>query len=336
MTTILETYSLKKVNSFTLKKFPEVDFVDPDLLFGVEFEIEHTGHKPYDEISGITFKEDGSLRNNGMEFITKPMAYRALKPSIESFFRFYEWDDHNYSERTSIHVHANCQDLTFQQLSSILLQYQVFEKLLYTFVGGDRDKNIFCVPWSETQLNYNVVTKLQKNDTLVVRRWQKYTGLNLLPLETQGTIEFRQMPGIHDVDKILAWIGIIGSMFAYARKHSMEDIEKEFTHLNTSSAYGLILDKVFGQYAERLKTPGYEELLEAGVLNIKYMLLDKGRKTQSAAIRKGQALLETLNEVRRNDPRAVDWPYNLEEFVTLHEQAEQDRLEADDIEHDLL
>lgn len=259
---------------------------DPTLLLGVEFEIENTegidGDPESHVVPGMIWKEDGSLRNRGLEFITKPMTYDHLEHTTREFFDKNNWNEENYSERCSIHVHANCRDLTFRQVGSILLLYQAFERLLYAFVGADRDKNIFCVPWSESMMTYNIVSKLQTEPNNVIRGWQKYLGLNLFRLQDLGTLEFRHMPGIYDVSKILSWYQIIGCLFANARNQPLEYWEEELSSINTTSAYGQLLERVFGQWAPHLRVPGYEQLLEEGILNIKFMLI--GAKSKAATL----------------------------------------------------
>lgn len=274
--TIQKLLSLKPPKVFKTKESKDIPHPDSILLYGVELEIENCPDGPDHAHVGFSAKEDGSLRNNGWEFVSHPMDFNNLAYCLTNFFQKNKFNAENYSDRCSVHVHANCLDLTVDQLAAVLLQYQTFEELLYKFVGQDRDKNIFCIPWSETQLTYNFVNDLEK-DLQRVRRWQKYTGLNILPLRQFGTIEFRQMGGEYDVVKILNWLRIIGCMFAFARANTLADIKRSIMEVNTTSAYSNLMDRVFGNYSGLLKSPGYETALENGVLNLKYMILEEGK-----------------------------------------------------------
>lgn len=295
MSTILEIlvkagYKIKPVVPYVNNKAAQQVVADPKLVMGMELEIEHA-----DEgwrVAGMDVTTDGSLRGGGLEFITKPMTGSVLHYVLETFFNKAMPKEHCYSDRTSIHVHANVQDLTTEQLTSVLLLYQVFENQLFRFAGQDRDKNIFCVPWSQTAYTYNIGQRIVHGTVAVASRWAKYTALNLAPICAQGTIEFRHMPGTANLKHIDDWCNLIGCLFACARKESLSDLEKELCALNTNSQYHGFVDKVFGQWAQLLKFPGFEIDLEDGVLNAKYMLLENEVVAENQQERVNAALAE--------------------------------------------
>lgn len=320
MNNVREIWSIGAVKPFKDSKVVPINFPDPSLLMGVELEIERV----YDEKlpAGFRSVEDGSLRNSGREFITQPMTYSVLHKALTEFFKLNTFDETSYSERTSIHVHCNCQDLTLSQLASLLLLYQVFERMLFLFVGGNRDKNIFCVPLYECALSYRAVSRLEAEDTRIVGDWSKYSALNLLPIGTQGTVEFRHMPGTNNMEKITKWLQLLGCLFAAARKYSLDEIKKLFVDLNTTSQYRKVTDTIFGEYASVWENHPYEALLEDGVLNMKYSLIKQKPPSfvrfDTAAtednIRAARDRLrawnpEPINEWRRAAPLVVeDWP----------------------------
>jgi len=259
------------------KAVPELSTC-PSLVYGVELEIENVPNWPDMLVPGIRAETDGSLRNNGKEFITAPMTYSNLSHCLNMFFKKNKLSDENYSERTSIHVHTNCIDLTVDQITTIAFVYQVVEGLLFNWVDHTRADNIFCVPWSQTNLTYNSFNRL--GDTSRWKRWQKYTALNLLPLYEQGTIEWRHMNGHCDVNKLLTWCQLIGSIYTYALNTSLDDVEKELMSLNTTSLYSNILSSVFKERADLFfAMPNYQRILEEGVLNMKYSLQTKEVKS---------------------------------------------------------
>lgn len=275
MTNVALYYGLSPVRALTNGKVAPLKFPDPGLVMGIELEIENT-HSEF-HTTGFSVTEDGSLRNNGREYISRPMTYSVLQHYLGEFFAKNKLNENNYSERTSIHVHCNCQDLTFEQLASLLLIYQVFEKMLFQFVGAERDKNIFCVPLYECALSYQAVERLLATDTRVIQNWSKYSALNLLRLQDLGTVEFRHMPGTCDHAKITQWFGLIGCLFAFIRSHNITEIKEMFVNLNTSSQYKNVTQQVFGEYSSVWDMVPYESLLEDGVLNMKYSLIKQNK-----------------------------------------------------------
>lgn len=275
-------------------------------LFGVELEIENVNW-PVEGICSkqMTVTTDGSLRNNGYEYITKPMNIPSLSDCLQLFFKRTGASEKNYSERCSVHVHVNCQDLTISQLYSILLLYQVVERLFYRWVGDNRDENIFCVPWHQT----NLPNRILNNKALTnIKKWQKYSGLNLLPINTYGTIEFRHMAGTHDWTKIIKWCEFINSLFTYGAANSMEDIKAKVLSLNSNSMYDRFLYDVFGDDSRYFMHPAMRQELEQGVLDTKFIVIKEmeNPKTSKKSI---DGLHDALQFVANNQ-QAGSWIMN--------------------------
>lgn len=251
---------------------------DPTLIYGIELEIEGLGHLNSFEdacVDGMVYHQDGSLRNNGAEYVTKPMQMRELAYILEQFFKKNKLSDKNYSERCSVHVHTNVLDMSWEQLKTLVLVYLVFERNLFSFIGNERDKNIFCVPLYDTMMVNNILKGDNTYKTLSSKlgRWEKYTALNFLPIGSQGSIEWRHMHGTNDVQYILTWCNLIGKIFSYVRKTSWDDAFKFFINLNTSSMYNDAVMQVFGDFSGVLfNTHNFAQNIEEGVLNAKYSL----------------------------------------------------------------
>lgn len=269
--TIAQMHELRPVNAWTNSKVLPIDNPRPSLLYGVELEIESASNKWV--VGGMEVKPDNSLRNGGLEFVTQPMTYSHLYMVLNNFFQRAKVTDDNYSERCSVHVHTDVSQLEYEQLANIAMLYQTFELVLFNWIGNERSKNIFCVPWYETQLSYRSVHRLLEKDHFVLHDWQKYTALNLLPVQTQGSIEWRHMAGTHDLKKIMAWCRIIGHIYNLACGLSPNELKRWLSELNTNSQYNAALITCFKEDADLLRCPGYESQLEQGVLNMKYSLL---------------------------------------------------------------
>jgi hypothetical protein len=294
--------------SYHYKDAPKLDAPDSTGLYGIELEIEDVHEDMV--VKGFTATTDGSLRNSGLEFISAPMSYHNMVHGLNLFFSKNELSEDNYSDRTSIHIHANCLDISLSQLGSVLMVYQVFEELLFMFVGEDRNKNIFCTPLSECAVVFGMCERLHAGDHSVISGWPKYTALNLHPICEHGTVEFRHMAGTHDVAKIVRWLRLIGHIIAYAKAHTYEAIKTTLISLNTTSEYQQLLTAVFHEDSIILQQNGYQMMMESGVLNMKYsvlkkplspgfMLLDSNLwATIHEAPRFEQGLTDLLNDVR--------------------------------------
>jgi hypothetical protein len=170
--------------------------------------------------------------------------------------------------------------MTLDQVSTICLIYQTVESLLFNFVGNDRDKNIFCVPWNQSNLTYNIVSTIGKGIDLannMFRRWQKYSSLNLIPITTQGTLEFRHLEGTCDVKRITNWICLIAKIFEHAMSNTLKQVQLQIVNMNTVSNYHQWLYSVFGEYAQLLQTDNFERHLAQGVIDTKLMLMDESK-----------------------------------------------------------
>jgi hypothetical protein len=281
MTTIQELLGLRPVSGYKSTHGVDESVPIPNQLVGVELEIEQFPMEIERQFGGIAFTEDGSLRNGGIEAITKPIAVKHLGAFLTGFFDKFQIGESNYSDRTSTHVHFNVLPLTVEQVTTICLVYQTVENLLFRWVGNERDHNIYCVPWNQCNLNYDVVHRISisgahAQDTF--RRWQKYAALNLIPVAQQGTLEFRHLHGTCDVGTIMRWVSIISQIFLYTQKVGLDSAKAQILNMNTVSNYAAWMSDVFGKYASNLQFEGYEKVLSIGVVDSKLMLVNDGHK----------------------------------------------------------
>lgn len=254
-----------------------------EAIFGVELEIEDVGAEPEDFCPSHTIiKEDGSLRNNGMEFVTYPLHYREAMQQVEKVLSHFQSNtESHFSERTSCHVHVNVGDMTCHQLAAMLLAYQVVERLLFAFVGGDRDKNIFCVPLAECATSYQAARRLNELDIMkVLDTWRKYTAFNFCRLSDICTVEFRHMPGTPDANKIGQWMRMIKSLRDFAMRTVYTELAERINTLNTSSMYQAFAFDVLGDLPW-WRNGEHSPMLEEGVLTAKYSLLNQDVKKKS-------------------------------------------------------
>lgn len=260
-----------------LKYFPHLAanppfvFSSPKTLVGIEVEVENVLYIDPNVMNMFwTMKEDGSLRNHGREFVTPgtiPMS--VAEPALNVLFGGLN-KDIDFSTRTSIHVHQDMRQLTLMQLVGFLLTYTAVENLLFKFVGNNRRNNIFCVPITEAALLPAMAHITPKKFLWAIDEyWSKYTALNLLPLLTFGSVEFRHMPGTRDVTKLLRWIELISRLKTFAYRNSYEQIVAKIADLNGNSRYRQFVEEVFGDYSEYLDKSNLLMDMEKPVYQVK-------------------------------------------------------------------
>lgn len=342
MTTIAEAYGIKPPRPFGYKGV-EVRSTNPELMMGIELEIEGLPRGADDYIDDLSSKgfvvtTDESLRGVNIrrtgqqtagfayEFISKPMAQAHLIHGLEQFFKVVPCTAANYTDRTSVHVHVNCLDMTHEQVQCLALLYTVVEDIMFKFVGNDRDQNIYCIPWRQCRLNHDMLEKMEMHGKTAIKQWQKYTALNLLPLINQGTVEFRHMNGTCDLPRLTQWLNMIGAMFGYAKRLQLTTLIDEIKALNSTSEYHAFFGQVFQD--SLLYDEAYRESLESGVLVAKYGLINWKKKEkrdwqgrqysaeatnavlddtgEDAPVRRHAFLQRYLDDVRNNPPQAQE------------------------------
>lgn len=318
MSTVTEVFGPAAPNPWALKIPRPIVCSNPDLIMGMELEIEGCplSADTYTRLVsklGWQVTTDNSLRGanvntagnvvdgNAYEFISRPMRAQTLLYSLEEFFAVTKFEKANYSDRTSVHVHVNCTNLTVDQVSTVALLYTVVEEILFGFVGENRENNIYCIPWTQCRMNHDLVRRMADNATDTVRRWQKYTALNLLPLAEHGTVEFRHMDGTSDIKKLTTWVNLIGSIFAYATATELTALIEEIKTLNSTSEYESFFHRVLGDslpYDDQ-----YRSQLEAGILTAKYGLVN-WKRTKKIGLSGGTP--DDYEEAPQVAPRARD------------------------------
>jgi len=218
-------------------------------MVGIEIEVENIT-QPVSPLAYWDVKSDGSLRNNGIELVSVPLQIRQVQLALEHVFEVLNQNNKpDFSNRTSIHIHVNCRDLTQDQLYNFILLYAIFEKHFYNIVGNKRLNSIFCVPVFRTnQLKHlNTVVYGLSPD------WHKYCGLNLLPLyqnsvtQGYGTIEFRHLHGTANQQEILEWINDILCLRKFACEVNKEELIQLIKEMNTTSSYLSLYSQVFAK-----------------------------------------------------------------------------------------
>jgi hypothetical protein len=203
-----DTGSVAVVEDFLRRRASDLTCYEHSLVLGidrvgVEIELENLSELGFGRTSrrlvywdAVT---DGSLRNNGVEFITKgdgvggDVLYKAAV-ELDAFLKELRPDP---SWRCSTHIHVDVRDFSLAQLKLFTLAYAYFERFLFKESGWQRYKSNFCVPLGVAQEQIETLSDLFQYsdiDQFMIhanQHWSKYTALNLSVVNTFGTFEFR-------------------------------------------------------------------------------------------------------------------------------------------------
>lgn len=206
---------------------PHSDFVENTTQFGVEVEAERailpSGYS-WDGMHYWNPHVDDSLRDNGCEYtFVKPLFGTDARIALMGLCDMAKRRGFRISGRCGLHVHIDVRDMGLVQFKSFCVLYSILEKLIYRWVGDNREDNIFCLPWYHAEGDLNslcTVLDLSKDrpDGLspevhdVFINMQRYAGLNLNAVAKFGSAEFRHMKTTFDYERIKTWINILLSL----------------------------------------------------------------------------------------------------------------------------
>lgn len=258
--TVREYFGLNAVAVQDCSKIyaPAADVIDSDLAVGIEVEVESftLNRNPNGHV--WILKGDGSLRNNGVEYITVPIAARYAPAALDELLVTSLSPNCCFSPRTSIHVHVNMQTFETNQVMDVVLLYTLLESLFYKYTGRGRIKNIYCVPVFDTSMLKGQAVRSHLGVT--TEQWSKYAGLNLLRLKDLGTMEFRHMHGTFDAHKVSIWIRLIIKLCTFAREAGSEYIRKLCQSAEGALDIPNLLRDIFGGDADYLKYRSFEDV----------------------------------------------------------------------------
>lgn len=225
-----------------------VDFVAPNALLGIEVEVENIPYPPQPEYYWKG-KHDGSLRNNGVEYTSIPLRANQVPYALEMLRQQLCVNNKpDFSPRTSVHVHLNMRDMTWDQVKLLVLLYAVFERHFFHMAGSKREQSIFCVPlYASDQIRH--LDQLE----YFVNRWHKYNALNLGTLvggndmPAYGTVEFRHLYGTLDNAVLIPWINSILCLRKALVDYNYADMKERVRNMNTTSEYFKLYEEIFGE-----------------------------------------------------------------------------------------
>ncbi len=182
--------------------------------FGVEIELENiTKH-----IGGLNHwnqEDDGSLRDNGREFI-----FNSPKNMLKSKLALEELEESfkalgvrpKASNLTSTHIHIDVRDMTVEQVLSFTAALMVVEIDLAKASGADRYNNYFALSTSESDHRKRDLIMVRSDEDFKafirkqVRTDVRYCGINFNSIHRYGSLEIRYLGGQAKPTEVMPWL----------------------------------------------------------------------------------------------------------------------------------
>ena len=213
------------------------------------------------EGGGWHTEDDGSLRPAGgfptlkCEWVLDtPVPLDDVKNKLLFLAKKQDKATLKFGFRTSVHVHVNCQELTYYQLLNMIYIYFLYEEPLINFCGEGRKANRFCLRLRDAEGQLDAINRLIALGEIGLHKLQRdrtrYSALNLEALPKYGSLEFRGMRGTLDVPVLMSWVNMCHSIREAAKQYEdVSAVHDAFVKLGPEE-FG---KKVFGKEFKELE-----------------------------------------------------------------------------------
>lgn len=232
---------------------------------GIELEIEGMGLP--DSAPHWQAKAEGSLQG-GMEYITKPIKIDAVETYVNNLKKFIvegAGATIKNSYRCSTHIHMNVLPNNLEDVLGMLVIWTMFEPVLLSLCGPQRDGNLFCLSSYDTgdiveslDRLCNVFYKTHSHGYMYERG--KYSSFNTGRLHDLGTLEARCFPLSTDGAVVAQWCQWLLNI----KDMAVGEPDKTYRSLwkNVRQSPSWYAAKLFGHGA--IGIPGVDNLLDLG------------------------------------------------------------------------
>jgi hypothetical protein len=188
---------------------------------GIEIEIEGKN------LPGVTmtgppepwmYKADHSLRGeeNGEYVLSRAIDLSEVPQALNKLWDCFEtvktkFDDSN---RTSVHIHLNCQRWHMNRLASFAALHFILEDVLTEWCGEHRVGNLFCLRAKDAEAIITWLKKFIQYDGMrELPDGLHYSGFNVQSLPKFGSVEIRTLRGVSNPNVIQDWIKIYERLY---------------------------------------------------------------------------------------------------------------------------
>lgn len=208
---------------------------------GIEIEAEEYKGMAWDNFFWRT-TEDGSLKKNGVEFISMPLSREMIDYALFEAERATKKLE--FGHRTSVHVHVNVSHYTLFQLNVLTALYAMYEGCFFYLVDERRRGNSFCysIIGTEPKLKW-----YDSNEEESGCPTTKYCAYNISPVKRQMSVEFRHLHGTGDPKTLRRWIQLCAKLVYYCGKlEPKTSIQFIKEAISTKKVEAELVEEIFG------------------------------------------------------------------------------------------
>ena len=269
---------------------PSEELPLPSTNIGIEIEVENYRGADMFRASPMNGRwdqvSDGSLLNRGVEFVSEKAYGVDILSALDAFSNFVDDMESagfpmEITDRCGLHIHLDVSDMDVEQLTTLVGLNFLLERAL-TDISGGRHDDLFCAPVGDSVTHLMALANLCDMREVTRRQYQrdvlraltcgsKYTGINYLPIDTQGSIEYRMHEGTLDADRILRWIKLIMCI----KKYAMDGfrLDGSFPEVVSGAGFADIVRAIFGEYTpDELLSTDVEGFLHRGMRDMQDFL----------------------------------------------------------------
>lgn len=186
---------------------------------GIEIEVEGKKLLYHENVPPPwTYHEDHSLRGeeNAEYVLAKPLPFADVPKALDTLYKALKKNKAKIddSNRTSVHVHLNCQEWHLNRLASFLGMYFTLEEILTEWCGEERVGNLFCLRAKDAEAIVGWIKRFIKHDgQSAIPEALRYGNLNANSLFKYGSLEIRSLRGTDDPKVIEEWVGILERLY---------------------------------------------------------------------------------------------------------------------------
>lgn len=198
------------------------------MRYGIELEFE--SGQLLTNVPGWEFKYDGSLRDNGIEMTSLPLAKKNLDKTLATAQIAITEYHFQATPRCGVHIHQNMRQCTVGDLFALIVGYALVEPGIFQTIAPDRVTSSFCVPLWEDALKIKqgrlavqacrAPDPINTGSLMNLISTSKYSAMNWRSLGQFGTVEYRLHPATTDMSEVKEWIMLLDRLHSFCTSFS--------------------------------------------------------------------------------------------------------------------